>query len=262
MKILAIAKVGLKECLGFKVVYLVFIMSVLFILLGKSCSPGKITGNDVFFDAQARQSLAMKVAFNGIVLWSMMFCGLVAANIVSRELEDGSAIITLSRPLSRLSFMLGKVLSVLVISVVNLFLLGGIFFVLFYIEVGHINFNIFLSFFFVILNLIMYTLLIVLLTLFMPRFITPLIGLFIYLTSCWAALPFYYTKLNLLWIPSDTVINLHRYLPRFGDLQFICAGFIDSLACFNELAVPLFSILFYCVVLWFLIMVVFKRRQI
>ena len=88
MKTLAIAKVGFKECLGYRVVYFVFIMALLFILLGKSCTPGKITGNDMFFDASARHVLSVKVAFNGIVFWSMMLCGLIAANVLSRELEE------------------------------------------------------------------------------------------------------------------------------------------------------------------------------
>ncbi len=262
MKIFAIAKVGFKECLGYKLVYFIFLMALLFILLGRSCSPGEITGNDILFDAQARQNLAMKVAFNGIVLWSIMLCGLLAANILSKELEEGTAVITLSRPISRALFAAGKLLSVLMVSVLNLFLLGFIFFVLFYFEAGYVNYNIFAGFFLMILNMLMYALMLLLCSLYVPRFITPMIGIFIYLTSCWTALPFYFSRLKLLWIPSDTITNMHTYLPRFGDLQLISASYIDSAPPLNDLTGPLASVLFYCLAFWFLILSGFKKKQV
>jgi hypothetical protein len=56
-------------------------MALLFILMGKGCNPGRVKGDFFFLDKDARQNMAMSVAFHGIVFWSIMLCGLVSANI-------------------------------------------------------------------------------------------------------------------------------------------------------------------------------------
>ena len=262
MKIWAIAKVGFKECLRYRVVYFIFIMALLFILMGKGCNPGRVKGDFFFFDKDTRQNMAMASAFHGIVFWSVMLCGLVSASVLSRELEEGTAVMTLSRPLSRASFVAGKLLSILLITVPNLFLLGGIFFVLFYTEAGRLNFRIFLSFSLMIFSLLMYALMSLLFSLFIPRMLTPLFSIIIYLTSIWTSLPFNFQKLSVVWEPSETVKILHIVLPRFGDLQFIGASLIGSAPPISDLAAPFGSVLVYCLAFWFLIVFAFNRKQI
>ena len=262
MKIWAIAKAGFKECLRYRLVYFVFIMAVLFILAGKGCKLGKIQGEGFLFDVETRQNMALSSAYYGIVLWSIMLCGIVSASVLSRELEEGTVALTLSRPLRRSSFIAGKLLSVLMISGFNLFLLGGIFFSLFYFEVGSLNFSIFSGFTLMLLNIIMYALMCMLLSLWLPRLVTPLVGILIYFTSCWSALPFYFEKLRFLWIPSETLTNMHSFMPRFGDIQFIGESLINSSLTFNEIAIPVCSCLLYCTALWFLLVLVFNKKQI
>lgn len=262
MKIWTIAKIGFKECLRYRLVYFIFIMALLFIFMGRGCNPGKIKGNDFFFDKETRQNMAMNVAFHGIVFWSIMLCGLVSANLLTRELEEGTALMTLSRPLSRSSFVGGKLLSILMISSFNLLLLGVVFFLLFYFEVGYLNFRIFLSFLFMMPGLLLFALMTLFLSLNLPRLITPLIAILIYFISCWSALPFYFEKLNLIWDPSVTVTRIHQWFPRFGDLQFISAAFIGSSTTGYDVVKPLGSVLLYCLMFWFLIVYGFKKKQI
>ena len=242
-------------------VYFIFAMAVLFIIMGKGCNPGNIRGNDFLFDKEAQQSMAMAVAFHSLVFWSIMLCGLVSSATLSREIEESTAFLTLSRPLSRSAFIAGKVLSSLILSAFNLFLLGGIFFLLFYSVAGYSNFRIFLSFSFMIVSLCMYTLMNILFSLFIPRIITPLVSSMIYLVTCWAALPFYFTKLRIVWAPSETVKNIHRFFPGFGDLQFMGASFIESVPAVQNLSGTLCNVFIYCAVFWFLIAGVFNRRQ-
>ena len=262
MKIWIIAKIGFRECLRYRLVYFIFIMALLFILMGKGCNPGTIKGNDLFFDKDTRQNMAMEIAFHGIVFWSIMLCGLVSASLLSRELDEGTAVMTLGRPLSRSSYILGKLLSIIMITVLNLFLLGSIFFLLFYFEFGYINFRIFASFALMISNLLMFALMGLLLSLFVPRIITPLICIFIYLGSIWSALPYNFEKLSIIWEPSETVRTLHDFLPRFGDVQFISASLITSVPALEELTLPLCSGVLYCLAFWFLLVFTFKRKQI
>lgn len=262
MKIWALTKLGFKECMRYKIVYFIFIMAVLFIFWGKSCNPGEIKGNDFFFNKHTRQNMAMAAAFHGIVIWSILLCGFISANVLSNEIEDGTAVMTLSRPLNRSSFIAGKLLSILIISVFNLFLLGGIFFVLFYIESNILNFRIFMSFSLMIFSLVMYGLMSMLLSLIVPRLVTPLLCIFIYITSVWLSLPFHFNKIKILWEPSETVKTLYDFLPRFGDLQFFGASLMTSMPQFNDLIISFCSIIIYCGAFWFIIVFLFNRRQI
>ena len=111
------------------------------------------------------------------------------------------------------------------------------------------------------LSLCMYTLMNILFSLFIPRIITPLIGGMIYLLTCWAALPFYFSKLRIVWVPSETVENIYRFFPRFGDLQFIGASLIDSAPAVHNLSGAMFNVIIYCAVFLALIVYAFNRRQ-
>ncbi len=261
MKILAIYKVAFRQCLGYRVVYLVFITAILFILLGRSCSPGELTGNDIFFDAQSRHDLVMNIAFNGIVLWSIMLCGLLSANVLSKDLDEGTAVITLSRPVSRACFAAGKLLSCVAVSVLNLFLLGIVFASLFFLDAGVVRSGIFIGFAVISVNIIMYAMMSMLFSLMLPGILTPLLCFFIYLMSCWAALPFHYEKLRLLWIPSATTIGIHQYLPPFGDLQFAAASFTGTTEGFNDLTALFLRAVVYCLLLWGFLLLVFRRKE-
>lgn len=262
MKMMTIAKIGIKECLRQRVVYGIFIMAILFILLGKGCNPGKIRGNDLLLDKEAKQSLIVNVAFHGLVLWSIMLSGLLSASVLSKEFEDGTALMTLSRPLSRGSFVAGKILSCFTVSVLNLFLLWCIFIILVDIEIGIQAYRMLTGLIFVVISLAMYTLMNCFLSLFIPRLIIPLITFLIYGMSCWASLPFYFNKLRLVWVPSETVNTMHNLLPRFGDLQFIAASCMDASKTAFNLTALFGSVLLYCLCFWSLIVFVINRRQI
>ena len=61
-----------------------------------------------------------------LALWCVILAGLVAADHLSSTLEDGSALLVLSRPLSRKTFALARLLGSLAISfAAAFFLLGG-----------------------------------------------------------------------------------------------------------------------------------------
>ncbi len=258
----AIAKVGYKECLRYRIIYFIFAMAVVFILMGKGCNPGTIKGKGLFFDDSTLFNMAMSVAFHGIAFWSLLLCNLLASFALLREFEEGTAILTLSRPLSKSSFISGKLLSILIISVLNLFLLGALFFVLFYFDAGWFNYRLFISFSCMVLGLLLFALLSMFLSLFLPRLMTPLVCVIIYFASVWAALPFHVEKLKIVWEPSETVHMLYRYLPPLGDLQFIGAALISETPAFSDISGTLLSVGVYCVALWFAIVFFFSRKQV
>ncbi|MFC1591896.1 ABC transporter permease [Thermodesulfobacteriota bacterium] len=262
MKIWAIAKIGFKECLRYRVVYFIFVMALVFIYMGKGCNPGTVKGEGILFDQDSLQQMAMTVAFHGIVFWSMLLCGLISANVLSRDVEEGTAAMTLSRPLSRSAFIAGKLLSILMVSCLNMFLLGTIFFTLFQSESGQLNLWLFGGFGIVVFSLMLFALINLFFSLFLPRLVTPLVGFIIYFMSFWNSIPYHFTKIRMVWEPSETVDMLHLLLPPLGDLQFIGAACISSAMTLETLAAPFCSLMLYCIVLWALLLFVFSRRPI
>lgn len=262
MKILIIAKAGLKECARYRILYFIFVMAVIFILMGKACNPGEIRGNDIFMNQQTRQNLAVSVAFHGIVLWSLMLSCLLSANMLSREIEAGTAILVLSRPVSRAALIAGKLLAALAVASLNMFLLCTIFMILFYMETGIIQFRIFIGCGLMLAGLLMYSMMGLLASLVLSRILAPLVCGIVYAISLWSALPFYYQKIRIIWIPSETVFALHRFLPRFGDLQFGGAALIHFNISWQGLLPAMISTGLYCTVIWCAMLVIFGRKEI
>jgi len=260
-KIWTVAKLGVKECMRYKIVYFIVLMSIVFIFWGRSCKPAQVKTSFKFFDQQARQTLAVNIAFHGIVFWSVLLCGLLSANILAREFDEETAIMTMSRPVRRSSFVAGKVLSTVMVSGFALFFLGGVFSVLFLLEMGVMHVKIFLSLGCVILSILLYSLMGIFFSMFLPRLITPLVSIVIYMISLWAAFPYHFEKIRLVWDPSERVALLHRFWPRFGDLQFFSARFMSSYPDLSEIAMPVCNILIYSLIFWILIVFVMSRRQ-
>lgn len=260
MKLSAIINISIKECLRHRIVYFIFAGAMLFLLIGKGCDPGTVRGKGVFFDEMALRSAAMAVAFHGIAFWSLVLCSLLSSQVLTREQDEGTAALTLSRPLARSVFLAGKGIGVVLISALNLFLLGTIFVALYYLESGWLNYRIFAGLLLMVLPLGLCALLSMLLSLFLPRLVTPLCLMLLYLGSLGTALPYYFEKLKLIWVPSETIVRLHRLLPPFGDLQFLGAAWIGACPGMEALTGPLVRLLVYGGCAWAIIVAVFSRR--
>ena len=263
MKIWALTKIGLKECSRQRLVYFIFLISLLFVFMAKGCDIGTIKGESLLIGKEARQGIALGISFHGIVFWSIMLCGLLASQALTRDLDEGFAAVTLARPLSRDAYIVGKLLPVLIISTLNLTVLGWLYCWFFYRATGDITMQIPLSFLFMTLSLALYGLMIACLSLFIPRLLAPLAGIVLYMISCWSSLPYFFENLKIIWTPSATVKRFHMMLPKFGDLQCIGASILSGQQPFdavNPMAV-LANIAAYACVFWYVTAWVFKRRE-
>ena len=263
MKIWALTKIGLKECIRQRVVYFIFAISLLFVFMAKGCDIGTIKGENMLLGKETRQGIATGISFHGIVFWSIMLCGLLASQALTRDMDEGVACVTLSRPLSRDVFIGGKLLPVLIISTLNLMILGSLFCWFFYSATGGITLWIPLSFLFMTISLALYGLMICCLSLFIPRLLAPLAGIVLYMVSCWSSLPYFFENLKMLWTPSATVERLYLLLPKFGDLEYIGAKILNGQQPFdagNPLVV-FGNVAAYACVFWYLTSWIFKRRE-
>lgn len=259
-----IAVVSIRENLRNKTVYFVFAAALFFILLGRGCSGSFTASSDLPAGAVigAPEVLAMQIAFHIIVFWALVMCSLLSMGALSKEIEQGTIIITLARPVSRAVFAAGKLLSVLIISILNLFLLGIIFFVLFYLKIGYLNFNIFPSFSLAAFSLLLLSVLGMLLSLFVPRIIVPVISFIIYFMSVFTEMPYYYEFLRKFGEPSASSHTLRTVLPRFGELQFLGASLISSSASIYDCLMPVLNVIIFSAACWFVMILVFARRDV
>lgn len=263
MRIWAVTKTGLKECLRQRVVYFIFAISLLFIFMAKGCDMGTVRGENMLLGKDARQGIALGISFNGIVFWSIMLCGLLASQALTRDMDEGVISVILARPISRESFIAGRLLPVLIISALNLTVLGLLFCLFFYQTTGSITLQQPLSFLLMTISLALYCLMICCFSLFIPRLLAPLAGIAVYLVSCWSSLPYYFENLKILWTPSQTVQRLHLLLPKFGDLQCMGVAISNGQPPF-ELLNPVeagINVAAYAVLFWLVTVWVFKRRE-
>jgi hypothetical protein len=99
------------------------------------------------------------------------------------------------------------------------------------------------------------------LSFFIPRIAVPLVSMFIYLITLWISLPAYFDTIKSIWIPSGRVEMFYKFLPKFGDIQFIGASFIDVSAKNYDIMIVFINALFYIFFFWFLILLLFKKRS-
>ncbi len=258
-----IAKAGFKECLRFRIFYFILFMAVVFILIGKGCGGPEVSHNEIqIIDENTKSYFALLFTYHGMVLWSILLCGFLASTVLVREIDEGTALLTLSRPISRTSFVVGKLLSVLAISAFNLFLLGAVFVLIFYFQSDKLFFGVFPGLLLVFINFILFALLNMMLSMFLPRIVTPMITVFLYLITFWTALPFHIEKIKYVWTPTKRVSNIHDYLPAFGDFQFLGASFIDSTPELTNLPNYLINVGFYSAAVFIIMIVFFNRKQI
>lgn len=257
MKFLTVLTISIKECVRRRIVYGIFAMAILLVVLGRGCNPGTLRGERLLIDERARTTIAASAAFHVTALWSFLLCSLLAAGMLARELEDGTAALTFSRPVRRSVFIAGKLAAAFALSVVNIALLGALLYLFLCRGAGS---GLLTGLACMIPVLLICTLMNGCLSLALPRMIAPLLSGLVYATACWTALPFYYDKLRLLWIPSATVSRLYQFFPCFGDWQFIGEGFLRGTGAGEHLAGALFSTAVYCLMFWMATIVLFERR--
>ena len=147
------------------------------------------------------------------------------------------------------------------ISTFNLILLAGVFLFLFYVEMKQFNPSILLGFLIMVISLTLYALMTVAFSFFIPRIAAPIVSMFVYLFTLWISLPVYFDSIKYIWIPSGRIEMFYKILPKFGDIQFIGASFIDVSVQNYDIIMVFTNALFYIIFFWFLILFLFKKRS-
>jgi ABC-type transport system involved in multi-copper enzyme maturation permease subunit len=258
----AIAQIEIKNLLRNKVIYIIFTLSIFFILAGRGCNAGHVTGTGLMVNQEVRHNMTVLAVFHIIALWSMGLCGLIAAGILPKEFEEKTLIMVLSRPIARIKFLIGKCVPVVFISSGILLLLVSVLFIMLFIDSGHVNKNFFYGFLLLQLNILFVAVSSFFFSLFVPRIISPFLGFLIYITSIILELPFYFDKLKVIWKPSEMFITVHSFFPQLGSVQFLSGAFIGAVPDLHDCIMPAVNVALYSVLLWLAVIVMFEKKQI
>lgn len=261
-KILTIAHITVKRELRNKMLYILLAIAFLFIFMARGCTAGKITMENGFLRPDQIINIGIVIAFNGILFWGLSLCGLLAMNTIPRELAEETVVLTITKPIKRSWFLLGKFLGVLFIVFINMMMLSMGFLLLLYLRTGMVTLSIFPGLMVAFLNFILIISLIFLLSLLLPRVISALLVLTIYVISLGLSILFSFDKIRVYWDPSLSAQLLHYLLPQLGGLHLYASSFISNFFPSYIGFWSVIDVVAYIFITWLVMVVIFRRKAI
>ena len=260
-KIWTIASITVKEELRNKVVYILLATAFLFLFMARGCTPGKITIQNGFLNPDQIINMGIVITFTGILIWGLSLCGLLAMNTIPRELVEETLVLTITKPVKRIWFLLGKFFGVLFIVWVNVMAIIIGFILLLYLRTGVVKLSVFPGLMVAFLNFIFIISLIFLLSLFLPRVVSALLTFSIYVISLGLSIPFYFEKINVYWEPSRPTQFLHYLLPQMGGLHLYASSFLSDFFPSSMGFWSAVDVVGYIVVVWLVMIFIFERKE-
>ena len=107
--VIKIAVYTLRDQIRHKSVYLLLGLSILFILMIRGCYDGEYTVNGKMVDNTLVAWHVSKIGFHLITVGMLLMACMLSMKIFSRDHEDGSAVLFLSRSVFRWQYVLGRI---------------------------------------------------------------------------------------------------------------------------------------------------------
>ncbi len=267
-KILRIAIFSLQDQVRHKSFYILLGVCILLVLLLRGCYKGNFSVNNQQIDNLTIAWHASKFAFHLIAGGMMLLTTLLSMNIFTRDNENGNMVLMLSKPIKRTQYLLGRIAGVWVLVSVFMFILHLTIVIITFMSTGDILPEFFLSSIICTINLLFLILLVSLFSLFLPDFIAAVSAIGIAGIS-FVSESFYLAKhskmlQSLASSRIDTDISIWRILwPKTAMLQYYASSFIGG-SDFDAMGPvhPIINVLFYILVSYFLLVVIFNRKEI
>lgn len=261
-KILAIARMTVKGELRNRLIYILLAVALLFLFMARGCAPAKINIEKGFINPEQITRAGMLFTFNCILFWGLSLCGLLAMNAIPRELDEETIVLTITKPVKRYWFLAGKFLGIFFIVFSNLIVLTLCFLLFFYLRTGTADPRIFAVLAAATPNFILVISLVFLLSLLLPRALGALLTLGVYATSLWLSVLFFFEKVRAYWEPSLPTQVLHYLLPQLGGVHLYALSLMSDVFPSSMGMWALLDITAYLIVIWTIMIIVFRRKAI
>lgn len=174
MKSLTVAKYTFSEFLQSKILYNVFFLSLGLLLLTYVASE---------FTYGVPKKVALDFGLAASSISTLLISIFLGSNLIVSEVENRTLYMTLSRPISRLQFIVGKSLGLIGIVCVNTIILGGVSISLYFLMGGDWTYLIFFAFLFIILEAIIVLLVVIFFSLITNTILAVVNTLVLYISS-------------------------------------------------------------------------------
>ncbi|WP_417337141.1 ABC transporter permease [Halobacteriovorax marinus] len=174
MKSLTVAKYTFSEFVQSKILYNVFFLSLGLLLMTYVASE---------FTYGVPNKVALDFGLGASSISTLLISIFLGANLIVREVENRTLYMIISRPISRVEFMLGKIIGLIGIVFINTLILGGVSLSLYFFMGGAWNSLIPFAFFFIILESIIVLLVVILFSLVTNTILAVVNTIVVYTTS-------------------------------------------------------------------------------
>jgi len=175
--LIRISLITIKDQMRQKSFYLLLAIAVLFILLIRSCYHGNYTVNGQQLDSVSVAWHASLFVFHFIAAGMFLMTSMLSMGIFSRDRDDGSTVMFLSRSVDRWQYALGRIAGIWVLSVVFMFILHLTIFLIVLANTGGVIPGYLTASLLCSINLLFAIVLTCLLSLYLPNFIAALFTL-------------------------------------------------------------------------------------
>lgn len=172
--VIKIAAYTMRDQMRYKSFYVLLGLSILFVLTIRGCYNASYTVNGEILDAAAVAWQVSKIVFHLIAAGMLLMVSMLAMKIFSRDHEDGSVVMFLSRSVSRWQYVLGRVAGTWVFALVFMFILHLTIFLTVWVKTGTVIPGYLAASLVCSLNLLFAIACVCFFSLFMPDFISAL----------------------------------------------------------------------------------------
>jgi len=134
--IIRIAKYTLTDEIRQKSFIVMFAICAIFIFLVRGCYQGNYMVNGQALDVGTVIRTVSKLTFHVIAVGAMLLTALLSMRIFRRDRDDGMQSSILSKPITRWQYVAGKIIGLWALSIIFMFILHGIVFIIASINLG------------------------------------------------------------------------------------------------------------------------------
>jgi ABC-type transport system involved in multi-copper enzyme maturation permease subunit len=259
--IIRIAKYTLIDEVRQKSFVIMFVICAIFVFLIRGCYQGNYMVNGQLLDAGTVVRAVSKVTFHVIGAGVMLIAALLSMRVFRRDRDDGMQSCILSKPIARWQYVMGKVIGLWALSVLFMFILHSIVFLITSINLKVVMPEYLIASLLCSINLLFVVVAVLLLSLLMPDIVAFLcvmgIGVLGFVADGISAISHSQMGQAIMQQPgahpqSDlTWWKVIYYLwPKLSGAQQLASSLISSEAFHGFWSIyPLINLLLYCLVL-------------
>ncbi len=258
----------MRDHLRHKSFYVLLGLSILFIFMIRRCYDGGYSVNGEMVDNAAVAWHISKIVFHLIAAGMFLMVSLLSMKIFSRDHEDGSIVLFLSRSVSRWQYVLGRITGTWALCLVFMFILHLTIFLTVWAKTGILISGYLTASLICSINLLFVIACVCFLSLFLPDFISALFTMGILFVGFISEGGYQIINSSIVRSAAPSAINVEPALWRIlYPKVFMVQAYADSILGKSEFynmghLHPLFNISFFILLIMTLMLVCFNRKEI